>query len=95
MHDLRNFTLRQLEELVVEKGEPKFRAKQLYDWIYKGISDFQEIKNLPEIFLRNLVRQGDRPRREPRGRSPRRPVPGAAGRDRPRPPAPKIGRAHV
>lgn len=54
MHDLRNFTLRQLEELVVEKGEPKFRAKQLYGWIYKGISDFREMKNLPEIFLRNL-----------------------------------------
>lgn len=54
MHDLRNFTLRQLEELVAEKGEPKFRAKQLYDWIYKGISDFREMKNLPEIFLRNL-----------------------------------------
>ena len=44
----------QLEELVAEKGEPKFRAKQLYGWIYKGISDFREMKNLPEIFLRNL-----------------------------------------
>lgn len=31
-----------------ELGEPKFRARQVFDWIGKGVSDFEEMKNIPK-----------------------------------------------
>lgn len=54
MHDLRNFTLPELEELVTKKGQPKFRAKQLYSGIYKGNTDLRQIKSIPATFLSEL-----------------------------------------
>lgn len=27
-------------------GQPKFRAKQVYEWLYRGISDFDEMTNI-------------------------------------------------
>lgn len=55
MTDLRNLTLEELQEYVVNMGEPKFRAKQVFEWIYKGVTDFWEMKNLPEVFKVKLA----------------------------------------
>ncbi|MCA0452428.1 MAG: 23S rRNA (adenine(2503)-C(2))-methyltransferase RlmN [Chloroflexi bacterium] len=39
----------QLTDLLTSWGEPKFRAKQLYDWLYnKRVMSFAEMKNLPK-----------------------------------------------
>lgn len=54
MIDIRNLTLIELQELVVTMGQPKFRAKQIYNWIYKGVKDFRQMRNLPEVFIRDL-----------------------------------------
>ena len=38
--DLRALTIEELEDLAVSHGEPKFRGKQLFDWLHnKRISD--------------------------------------------------------
>lgn len=50
MKDLRNLTLGEMEDFVKELGEPKFRAKQVFNWIYKGVTDFRQMRNLPEVF---------------------------------------------
>lgn len=45
------------EELVreIEKlSEPKFRAKQVYNWLNKGVESFDEMRNLP-LTLRNKL----------------------------------------
>lgn len=55
MINLRNLTLKQMEQFVVELGQPKFRAKQIFGWIYKGKTDFWEMTNLPEVFQHKLA----------------------------------------
>ncbi len=35
MKNIRNSSLQDLETLLVEWGEPKFRAKQVYEWIWQ------------------------------------------------------------
>jgi len=42
-----SLTLKELEEKLVEYGAEKFRAKQLWNWLYvKGESDFSKMSNL-------------------------------------------------
>jgi len=44
--ELRNLTLFEIETLITSFGEPKYRAKQLFDWVHKGIDNFEEITNI-------------------------------------------------
>lgn len=57
MIDLRNLALDELQNLVEAMGQSKFRAKQIYNWIYKGTRSFREMRNLPEAFLSKLERK--------------------------------------
>lgn len=55
--DIRDFSLKELEEKFVELGEKPFRARQVFDWIYKkGATDFEAMKNLPAA-LRVLLKK--------------------------------------
>ncbi|MGL5634866.1 MAG: 23S rRNA (adenine(2503)-C(2))-methyltransferase RlmN [Sarcina sp.] len=45
--DILCMSLKDLQDWMVENGESKFRAKQVFDWIYKGKESFGEMKNLP------------------------------------------------
>jgi len=45
--DFLNLTLPELEEYILSIGEQKFRAKQIYEWMYKGFG-FAEMSNLPQ-----------------------------------------------
>ena len=47
--------LDQLEEYMISIGEKKFRAKQIYDWLYKKrVTDFSEMKNIPKSLQEKL-----------------------------------------
>ncbi len=35
-YDLASMTLPEISEYIVALGEPKYRAKQIFDWIKKG-----------------------------------------------------------
>ncbi|MBR0071991.1 MAG: 23S rRNA (adenine(2503)-C(2))-methyltransferase RlmN, partial [Campylobacter sp.] len=51
MKNILDFTLNELENEV----SPKFRAKQIYEWIYKkGVKNFDEMLNLPMELRANL-----------------------------------------
>lgn len=39
-------TLDELTDFVTENGFPKFRAKQIYDWLYKNVTDFDDMRNI-------------------------------------------------
>jgi len=55
---LRGLTLKQLQKLVVEMGQPSYRGDQLADWLYqKNISSWNEITNFPQDFLKQLKQQ--------------------------------------
>ena len=48
-------TLAELENIVTELGEPKFRAKQLHSWIYtKFAADFDSMTDISKNFRENL-----------------------------------------
>ena len=47
----------ELEQTLITMGQPKFRAKQVVQWVYeKGVHDFEEMTNLPKA-LRETLKQ--------------------------------------
>jgi len=49
MKNLRDSSLGDLERMMIEMGEPKYRAKQVYEWIWqKFAGDVQEMSNIPK-----------------------------------------------
>ncbi|MCL2369140.1 MAG: 23S rRNA (adenine(2503)-C(2))-methyltransferase RlmN [Alphaproteobacteria bacterium] len=42
-----NLSPSELEQFIVGIGEPKFRAKQIAEWLWRGAPDFSVMKNLP------------------------------------------------
>ncbi|MBR1496208.1 MAG: 23S rRNA (adenine(2503)-C(2))-methyltransferase RlmN [Oscillospiraceae bacterium] len=57
MTDLKSLLPEELEAYMSVLGEPKFRAKQIFSWLTKGVRDFDEMTNLPAA-LREKLRAG-------------------------------------
>jgi len=56
--DLLTLTLLQLQQWFVKRGEPAFRAKQVYSWLYQHLStDFAEMTNLPQALRHRLAEE--------------------------------------
>ncbi|WP_298103204.1 23S rRNA (adenine(2503)-C(2))-methyltransferase RlmN [uncultured Campylobacter sp.] len=52
MKNIFDFTMKELENFI----EPKFRAKQIYEWIYKkNVDDFTQMLNLPKEIRQSLA----------------------------------------
>ncbi len=49
-----NMTSSQLESFVTEIGQPKFRVKQISEWLMRGAPNFSVMKNLPESLRHDL-----------------------------------------
>ena len=48
MNEILNYTIPELEAVILECGESKFRAKQLFEWFHKKmVWDYDEMLNLP------------------------------------------------
>ncbi len=47
--DIKSLTIQELEEILIQWNQPKFRAKQIFDWLHKKrVLSFSEMTNLPE-----------------------------------------------
>src|SRR5579863_6728309 len=56
--DILAFTLPQLQQWLVERGEAAFRAKQIYHWLYAQlVTDFAQMSNLPQSLREKLARE--------------------------------------
>lgn len=56
--DIKSLTLKALEQKLSELGQPKFRGKQIFDWIHKKrVYDFDAMTNLPEALRAELKDQ--------------------------------------
>jgi 23S rRNA (adenine2503-C2)-methyltransferase len=56
--DLLSLTLPQLQQWFVERGEPPFRAKQLFSWLYQRlVTDFSAMTNLPQSLRSQLAQE--------------------------------------
>lgn len=51
MIDIKSLYYPELEKLIVDNGFPKFRAKQIWGWLNKGVESFAEMKNLPKNII--------------------------------------------
>ncbi len=54
MVNLKDLTYPELKELIIELNEPEFRAKQIFSWLYKGVSDFDEMTDLSKSLRAKL-----------------------------------------
>lgn len=55
MQTIYNLTLEQLEEFLLEHGQKKYRAKQIFSWLYrKKVLSFEEMTDLPASFIEVL-----------------------------------------
>ena len=53
--DILSLLPEELEQLVIELGQPKFRAGQIFGWLHqKWVADFDEMKNLPAALREQL-----------------------------------------
>ena len=53
--DLTEFTRGEIEQLMAAWGQPAFRGRQVLKWLYKGVSDFQEMTDVARAFREELV----------------------------------------
>lgn len=53
--DIKNLTLEQLEQEIINMGEAKFRAKQIFSWLHqKNVCSFEEMSNISKDFKQKL-----------------------------------------
>ncbi len=64
--DLRTLSREELERLAEELGEPRYRGRQLFKWIYgKGATSVAQMTDLPKAFRAELARRTRITRLEP------------------------------
>ncbi len=57
---LKGLTLSGLQEYFMQQGEPKFRAEQVFNWMYNHLAgDFMEMKNLPKALRNSLSEKAE------------------------------------
>ena len=54
MVDIKTMTLEELTAWFKEQGEPAFRARQVFQWLYRGVSSFEEMTDLSKSLRRKL-----------------------------------------
>ncbi|MDP4093851.1 MAG: 23S rRNA (adenine(2503)-C(2))-methyltransferase RlmN [Bacillota bacterium] len=52
--NLMDLTLEELQERFASMGAEKFRAKQIFQWVHKGIKDFEQMTNISKEFRNKL-----------------------------------------
>ena len=55
--NLKSKNLVEMEALFKEMGQPRFRAKQVYTWLHKGVRSYDEMTNLPKALRDTLAEQ--------------------------------------
>ena len=49
-----DYTDSELEKFITDMGQPRFRARQIREWLNRGAPDFASMRNLPETLRRDL-----------------------------------------
>ncbi len=55
MIDLKDLTYEELSDFVVSIGEPKFKAKQIFSWLHKGVRSFDEMTDISKKTKEKLL----------------------------------------
>ena len=54
MINIRDLTQEELDEEIIKLGEKKFRAKQIFAWLYRGVDSFDEMTDLSKELIQKL-----------------------------------------
>ena len=54
MIDLKSQTLEEMTATLKEMGEPAFRGKQVFTWLHKGVTSFDEMSNFSKPLREKL-----------------------------------------
>ena len=54
MIDLKSMTLEEISGLLRSMGEPAFRGKQIFSWLHRGVTSFDEMTNLSKSLREKL-----------------------------------------
>ena len=57
MIDLKSMTLEEMSDYFKELKQPSFRAKQVFQWLHRGVASFDEMSNLPKALRQTLEEQ--------------------------------------
>lgn len=52
--NIKDFTLEELENYMTQNKLPKFRAGQIFEWIYRDVESFEQMTNLPKDLISKL-----------------------------------------
>ncbi|MBO4940643.1 MAG: 23S rRNA (adenine(2503)-C(2))-methyltransferase RlmN [Clostridia bacterium] len=52
--NLFDLSLDELKEFVKKLGEPQFRGKQIFEWMYRGAENFEDMTNIPKSLREKL-----------------------------------------
>lgn len=55
MKDIKSMTLDELQADLSAIGQPRFRAKQVYTWMHRGVTNFDEMTDLPAALRERLT----------------------------------------
>ena len=55
--NLKSMTQQEIGAILKEMGQPAFRAKQIYTWLHKGVTGYEEMTNLPKALRTALEEQ--------------------------------------
>ena len=53
--DILSLSHAELREFIAELGEPKYRADQIYTFLMRGASSFEEMNNIPKKLIEKLI----------------------------------------
>lgn len=54
--NLKDLTLEQMKDFFLDQGEKAFRARQVFSWIYRGASSFEDMTDLSKDLRQNLAK---------------------------------------
>ena len=54
MINIRDLNLEEIETELLEMGEKKYRAKQIFAWLYRNIETFEEMTDLSKDLIKKL-----------------------------------------
>ena len=54
MIDIKSMYYDELRQSIIALGYPEYRAKQIYDWLNKGVTTFEQMCNIPKAIKENL-----------------------------------------
>ena len=57
MKNIRDYTLPELEEELEKLGEKKYRAKQIYAWLFRGVDSFSEMTDISKDLIAKLEKE--------------------------------------